>query len=374
MRQPAHPITEVIAYPLSQRLPEPTRTSWGTYDRVSILLVEVRTASGVVGWGEGLARFAPRAYSELVDTALAPRLAGREASDIAAHWQAMRRALSGRAGGVLVEAMAAVDIALWDILGKIAGQPLCRLLGGMGRAKVPVYAASVGWADDAAAQTQLARFLDAGFTRAKLKIGAPAAAACRRIALMRRLAGPDVELTVDANWAYGLDEAEMVARTLEEHGYAWFEEPLPPEDEDGYERLAARTAVPLAAGESNFTLAQAKRLVGNRTLAFLQPNITRSGGITEARRMADYAGAHDVKLAPHVGMSGIIAETAALHLAAAMPNTAVLECAASANRFKTELADLRPGAERAEGGHLAVPEGPGLGLTINRDALEALAA
>src|SRR4051812_44872200 len=106
-------ITDVIAYPLKQTLPKPTVTSWGTYTDVSMVLVEVRTDAGITGVGEALARFSPRAYADLIETSLKPRLVGRNPTDIQAHWLAMRRALSGRAGGMLFEAIAGVDIALW---------------------------------------------------------------------------------------------------------------------------------------------------------------------------------------------------------------------------------------------------------------------
>ncbi|TGV79862.1 mandelate racemase/muconate lactonizing enzyme family protein, partial [Mesorhizobium sp. M00.F.Ca.ET.158.01.1.1] len=111
-------IAEVIAHPLSQTLPRPTVTSWGVYEKVSLVLVEVRTTDGIVGVGETLARFSPKAYVELIESSLRPRLLGQDARNIGALWQSMRRALSGRAGGMLIEAIAGVDIALWDILGK----------------------------------------------------------------------------------------------------------------------------------------------------------------------------------------------------------------------------------------------------------------
>ncbi len=365
---PAHRITEVIAHPLTQRLPEPTRTSWGRYDAVSILLVEVRTDSGLTGVGETLARFAPLAYANLVETALRPRLVGQDAAAIGANWARMRRALSGRAGGMLIEAIAGVDIALWDIAGQAAGLPVWRLLQGEARAEVPVYAASIPWGDEASAVARVADYRARGFTRMKVKIGGPPRAAAARIAAVRAAAGPEMELTADANWAFTLDEAIQVGRALEAHGYAWFEEPLRPEDEHGYRLLRARCAVPLAAGESNYTLDQAAPLVTDRTLSYLQPNVTRSGGITEVLRMARLAAQHDVAYAPHVGMSGIICEAASLHLAAALPNAAVMECPLAGNRFKSDLADLAPGAARAAGGQLAVPQGPGLGLRVNWDA------
>nr|WP_210288001.1 mandelate racemase/muconate lactonizing enzyme family protein [Martelella radicis] len=347
-------------------MPTPTETSWGRYDAVSIMLVEVRTTTGLTGYGETLARFAPRAYAELVERALKPRLVGRDALNILANWALMRRALSGRAGGMLIEAIAGVDIALWDIAGKAAGLPIYRLLGGEGRASVPVYAASVSWdpLEERAAEQAIA-FARRGFSSIKVKIGRSPEAACKRIATVRQAVGDGVELTADSNWAYNLDEAVMVGKALERHGYAWFEEPLRPEDEDGYRQLRARCAVPLAAGESNYAVDQAMALTCDRTLSVLQPNVTRSGGITETLAMARLAAQHDVAYAPHVGMSGIICEAASLHVAAAAANTRIMECAASANLFKSEVADLRPGGERAEGGMLSVPQGPGLGIEIN---------
>ena len=163
-------ITEVIAHPLSQTLPKPTVTSWGKYTEVSICLVEIRTDSGITGVGEALARFSPKAYAELIETSLRPRLVGQNPTDITAHWHSMRRALSGRSGGMLFEAIAGVDIALWDILGKVAGLPIYRLLGGMGRSQVPVYAASVNWGDDEFMDRELDRYLEKGFPRIKVKV------------------------------------------------------------------------------------------------------------------------------------------------------------------------------------------------------------
>jgi L-alanine-DL-glutamate epimerase-like enolase superfamily enzyme len=166
-------ITDVIAHPLTQTLPQPTVTSWGRYTEVSIVLVEVRTDAGITGVGEALARFSPRAYADLIETSLKPRLVGGNPTDIMAHWQTMRRALSGRSGGMLFEAIAGVDIALWDILGKVAGLPVHRLLGGVGRTEVAVYAASVNWGSDEFMDRELDRYLEKGFPRIKVKVANP---------------------------------------------------------------------------------------------------------------------------------------------------------------------------------------------------------
>lgn len=366
-------ITDVIAHPLSQTLPTPTITSWGAYTEVSIVLVEVRTAEGITGVGEALARFSPKAYAELITTSLKPRLMGRDARDIAALWKDMRRALSGRSGGMLFEAISGVDIALWDILGKAAGLPIHKLLGGMGRTEVAVYAAAVNWKADEEMDRELDTLIERGFTQIKVKMARPVRDACRRIERMRKRAGEGIALCVDANWAYELDEAVEVGKALAENGYVWFEEPLRPEDEDGYERLRDKCAVPLAAGESNFTVDQAMRLVKNRTLSVLQPDVARAGGISETLRMARLAEAHDVAYAPHIGMSGIVCETASVHLSAACPNFRVMECEGDKSPFKTELADLAPGCIRAKNSFVSVPEGPGLGITIDWEAVRRLA-
>jgi L-alanine-DL-glutamate epimerase-like enolase superfamily enzyme len=367
-------ISEVIAHPLSQTLPRPTVTSWGEYTEVSICLVEVRTDAGITGVGEALARFSPKAYAELIETSLAPRLIGQNPTNITAHWHSMRRALSGRGGGMLIEAISGIDIALWDILGKVANMPIHRLLGGVGRTEVPCYAASVNWGSDEFMDGELDRYLEKGFPRIKVKIAKPVKDACRRIERLRRRAGDEVDLCVDANWAYTLAEAIEVGRALSANGFFWFEEPLRPEDEDGYEELHRRCDTPLAAGESNYTLDQSMRLVANRTLAYLQPDVARSGGITETRRMAEFAAAHDVQYAPHIGMSGIICETASVHLAAAMPNLAAMECETDASPFKTWITGQPPGADRQKKGMVPVPNGPGLGVEVDWDAVKRLRA
>lgn len=365
-------ITDVIAHPLTQKLPKSTVTSWGTYEHVSLVLVEIRTDAGINGIGETLARFAPKAYAELINNTLRPRLIGKPVHEISVHWNSMRRALSGRCGGMLIEAIAGVDIALWDILGKAANMPLWMLLGGEGRTSIPVYAASINWVEDAEADAELDAYLEAGFPRIKIKTGKQVKESCRRIERLRKRAGDAAELCIDSNWAYNLDGAVEVAKALEDNGYFWFEEPLNPEDEAGYEELRKRTSVPLAAGESNYTVDQAQRLVQNRTLSVLQPDIARSGGVTETRRMAEMAHACGVGYAPHIGMSGIVCETASIHVASAMPNLRMMECHSDLSPFKTELADIASASQRQKGGELSVPTGPGLGLDINWDVVERL--
>lgn len=160
-------IAKVHVHPLRATLPKVQRTSQGDYPAIEIVVVEVETEDGTVGFGEGLCRRSAAGYARFIEEALVPRLIGRDAADRRALWKAMRAALSGRPGGQIVEAIAAIDIALWDIAGKQAGQPIHRLLGGMGRKEVAAYASSINWLDDATVEVEVAAALKAGFARSR---------------------------------------------------------------------------------------------------------------------------------------------------------------------------------------------------------------
>jgi galactonate dehydratase len=345
------------------------------FPSIELVVVEIVTDDGAVGWGETLGRTGAVAYAAAIDTILKPLLVGEPALDIARHHARMQRALSGRSGGMLMEAIAGVDIALWDIAGKLAGLPLHRLLGGMGRARVEAYASSVNWSDDAEAAAEIEAALGLGFRAVKVKIGRPIERALARIAQARRIAGPDVRLCVDANWAYDLDEATEVAAALSDQGYWWFEEPIAPEDVEGYRMLRARSRIRLAAGESDFTAWQARDLVASRSVGVIQPDVARSGGVTETRRIADLAAAFHVAYAPHVGWSGAICVAASLQLAAAQPNFVAFECMVFDNPLRELLAAPLVGDRtQLSGGSLAVPDAPGLGVEVDRDALRRFRA
>ena len=363
-------ISDVIAHPLRATLPNAQRTSQGDWPSLDIVVVEVRTDAGIVGWGECLARTSSPAYAAAVETILKPVLVGRNPFETASLWRAMRGRLTGRAGGMLVESIAGVDIALWDIMGKVAGLPVHRLLGGAGRRQILAYASSINWGDDARAEAETRDCLARGFRAIKVKIGQTPRAAIARAELIRKIAGPEIRLSVDANWAFDLDEATQVGDALAALDYWWFEEPIVPEDIDGYRRLRERTKVRLAAGESDFVATQARDLIATRSVGVIQPDVARAGGITETRRIADLADAFHVAYAPHVGWSGAICAAASVQLAAAQPNFLVYECMIFANPLREDLLTRRVGSfQDLVDGHAAVPEGPGLGVEIDRDAL-----
>ncbi|HEX6977773.1 MAG TPA: mandelate racemase/muconate lactonizing enzyme family protein [Alphaproteobacteria bacterium] len=365
-------LARITAHPLRVVLPKAQRTSQGDYPAVEILVVEVETEDGLVGWGEGLARRGAKAYAGFVDDVLAPRLLGCDARDRRALWRTMRAALSGRPGGQLVEAIAAIDIALWDLAGKAAGQPIHRLLGGMGRREVAAYASSINWLDDATVEAEVASALSAGFREIKVKLGQPVDAAIARAALVRRLAGDRIALYADANWAYDVDDALRVGRALADLGYGFFEEPIVPQDRAGYARLAHHLPIRLAAGESDYVASEALDLLADRSIGLIQPDVTRVGGITETWRIAELAAIHHTAYAPHVGWSGAICVAASLQLAAAAETFRTFECMVYANPLRESL--VRPSVGEAHAltdGRLSVPDGPGLGVDIDRDVLAA---
>jgi len=363
-------IARIDVHPLRATLPKVQRTSQGDYPAIELVLVEVETEDGTVGFGEGLCRRGAAGYARFIEEALVPRLIGRDGADRRALWKAMRAALSGRPGGQVVEAIAAVDIALWDIAGKQAGQPIHRLLGGMGRKEVAAYASSINWLDDATVEAEVAAALKAGFREIKVKLGHPLRDAVARAKLVRRLAGDEIALYVDANWAYDVDDAMIVGRALADLGYGFFEEPIAPHDREGYRRLAQHLPIRLAAGESDFVAGEALTMLQDRSLGLIQPDVTRSGGITETWRIAELAATFNTAYAPHVGWSGAICVAASLQLAAAAESFRTFECMVYENPLRDAF--TRPlvgeGSQLVDG-KLAIPQGPGLGIEIDREAL-----
>lgn len=337
-------ITDVIAHPLTAPMdPDALATAFGKFNSTSLLVVEIHTDNGLVGWGEGLARYAPTAHADIVTRLLRPILIGEDPTEVERLWQRMFRVYTGQSGGVLLEAVAACDIALWDILGKAAGLPLHRLLGGTGRRSVPAYASSVSWAGDDVAGAQADAYVRAGFRMMKVKIGAPLDRALRRIRFVRERVGPDVALCTDANWAFDLDEAVVLARACLDLGYTWLEEPIVPEDIDGLRRLRAAVPIRLAAGESEHTAFGARTMIAERLVGVVQPDVARSGGITETRRIASLAHAFHVRYAPHMGQSGAICAAASLQLCSAMPNGWVFECMTYPNPLRDKLVTVPVG-------------------------------
>jgi L-alanine-DL-glutamate epimerase-like enolase superfamily enzyme len=178
-------------------------------------------------------------------------------------------------------------------------------------------------------------------------------------------------LAVDANWIYDADEAMAVGRALADAGYGWFEEPIHPDDHAGYRHLRRHLPIRLAAGESDFTAGDSAALVEDRTLGLIQPDVARSGGITETWRIAEHAALHHVAYAPHVGWSGGVCAAASVHLAAAAESFLTFECMVFDNPLRQGLTHPVVGdvGGLSATGMMAVPEAPGLGIALDPEAL-----
>ena len=367
-------IAEIEALPLAMPIAAGEhKTSWGEYSSIGIVLVRVRTTDGIVGYGEALSRKNPRSSALLIRELYAPLLLGQDPFLVEKHWQAMFRQMSGRAGGVAAEAIAGLDIALWDIMGKALGQPVHRLLGGMGRERLACYGSAISWGAPETAERQIAECEKHGVRMIKLKLGNPLDEAIRWARATRERVGPGMALCADANSAYDLADAARLAAVLEELDFVWLEEPLQPEDIAGLSRLAAKTPLRLASGESEHVGLVARDLVASGAIGVFQPDCARAAGITETRRMVALAHAYGVAYAPHVGGGGAVSAAANLQLAVAAPNFLTYECMIFPSALRCDLA-INPVAE-ASGlvdGEIVVPDGPGLGVEINLDAVERL--
>ncbi|MBI3997858.1 MAG: mandelate racemase/muconate lactonizing enzyme family protein [Armatimonadetes bacterium] len=362
-------IASIATHTIAASIDKPLLFGIGAFSTFTATLVEVRTDDDHVGIGEAIARRAPEVVTTVVDKLLAPVLVGRDARDVEGLWDEMFGLLRrwGHSRGFVFEAISGIDIALHDLLARAAGLPLFKFLGGHGRAAVKCYASSVYFAGFDEMAAEAAAQVAKGHTAVKVKIGRSDAlgglrADVESVRAVRQAVGPHVDIMLDANGAYDAATTIRAARQLEPLDITWLEEPVPPDDVSGYELIRRNTAIPLAAGESEFGVFGFRDLIERRAIDVLQPEIARVGGFTGARRVAALAHAYNLAYAPHTGFSGGVAHLASLHLAAAAPNFMTYEYFYAPNALRDIFVQPFPEPDR---GMLAVPEGPGLGFDLN---------
>jgi L-alanine-DL-glutamate epimerase-like enolase superfamily enzyme len=370
-------IESVRSIPLLVTLDEPQRTGVATYTKLATNLVEIRSDSGVVGYGECLARYSPRIWAAIVDDLLAPLVTGADPFDTERLWTSMFRDLrsfSGHSRGMLVEGIAGIDIALWDLKARALDLPLHRLLGGDTRTHLAAYASSVMQRDREAMVADAVSLVAQGFRAIKVKIGIGVIEDAAGVTAIRRAVGDSIDLMLDANGAYRAPDAIELARRVEDLRIAWLEEPVVADDLEGYERIRAATTIPLAAGEAEFTRYGARDLLARGVIDILQPDVARAGGISETLKMIALAAAHHVAYAPHVGFSAAVCVAATLHLAAAAPNFQTYECIYTTNPLRERLAKAPVGGPgQLVDGTIPVPAGPGLGVDLDPDVIRRFA-
>lgn len=319
-------------------------------------LVRITDSDGAVGVGYSytIGQGGPAVMSLLAET-LAPQLIGQEAENIDRLWRRLMFSTHATTVGAITSlALAAIDTALWDLRSKRAKLPLYRLLGGA-KDSVPMYTTEGGWLhiDTQALVDDAVAAREKGFAGSKIKIGRPHLSEDRaRLAAVRAAVGEGSEIMVDANQAFSRAEATRRARVLEEFNIAWFEEPLPGDDVMEHVRLAASTSVPIAVGESLYSLSQFKDYLTLGGAAIVQVDVARIGGITPWLKVAHLAEAHNVPVCPHFLME--------LHvsLVCAIPNAPWLE-------YIPQLDDITSTGMRMENGRAYPSEEPGLGIDWN---------
>ncbi|MFC0504872.1 mandelate racemase/muconate lactonizing enzyme family protein [Micromonospora costi] len=347
---------------------EPWRSLYSS--RYETLLVEVVAEDGTTGWGEALAPVAPEVPAAIVDLLIAPVLVGMDATAPRPAWHRLRDLMRerGHLVGHQADALAAVDIALWDLAGRLAGLGVAQLLGGAFRTRLPTYVSGLPRPTDPERAALARDWVDRGATAVKLHLGHGVAADLATVDAVRNSA-PDLRVAVDGHWAYGVDEAVALAQGLAERG-AWFlEAPLAPEDIAGHAELAARAALPVAVGETLRNRYEFAQWLDARALRIAQPDVARTG-ITEAMAIAELCAARHVPVAPHHSVGMGVSLAAGLHVAAVVADLAAFEYQPSStevgSRILTGPVPVHPAA-------FDLPAGPGLGVNVDAEAVRALA-
>jgi D-galactarolactone cycloisomerase len=331
-------------------------------------LVRIETDDGLIGWGESLAPVGPQIPAAVIQHLLAPVLIGEDPTRVRPLWHRLSGLMRerGHLTGHQADALAGIDIALWDLWGKIASQPIAALLGGAFRTTIPYYISGLPRPDDDSRVELMRTWIDDGVRNVKLHLGNGVQtdlATYDRIATL----DPDLKIALDGHWHYSTSEALRLGRELDERG-AWFlEAPLAPEDIEGTRELALQLATPVAIGEALRNRYEFGQWLRSRAMDIAQPDVARTG-ITEATAISELASSNHVPIALHHSTGLGIATAAGLHVTAAIPDTVAFEF--QPDTYKVANRILASPLQRSALG-LTVPSGPGLGVDVDEDAVRA---
>ena len=367
-------IVELKAYPISFKVPEGANVALGIGRTVKrdAVIVKIVTEDGIVGWGEAHAARAPGAVAQLANTTLRQLVVRQDAGDIVGIWNRMYRmqlASHGMGAGAAI-AMSGIDMALWDIKGKAAGWPLYRLLGGSAK-PMAAYAGgiSLGFQEPAKLVEEAQSYVALGYKALKLRIGDTVARDLERVRAVRKALGEGIDILTDANTNYTLADARNAYPGLDECRVGWLEEPFPSPDDRSYEIAVGYGRTPLAAGENHYTRFDFNRLIERKAINIFQPDLSKTGGITEGLRIAHMASAWKISIHPHTSVTGLNM-AASLHFLAAIDNPGYFEADLSkGNVFRDQLCS--PAYSVSADGTVTPPEAPGLGIEVDEAVLAA---
>lgn len=375
-------ITDIRIHVLKHALSTPFAFSQGWVRQRSATLVEVLTDEGLAGWGEAFAQGLepPEIAATVIDAALKPLVIGWDPRDTETLWHRMYHMTRdyGRKGSVIA-AISAIDMACWDLAGKAYGVPVYQLMGGAFRQRVRPYATGFyrvkGQGEAGRLAEEALQHHQAGFAAMKVKLGYGVVddIECMQ-AIGRAIQGKPITLMVDTNHAYGRADALRLGRALKDYNLRWYEEPVAPEDIEGYVEMRRQLETPIAGGENEHTLYGFRELLTAGAVDIAQPDVGSCGGITAARHIAAIAQAHGVQVNPHVWGSAI-AQAASLQVIAALPvahhslyaEEPILEYDRSSHPFRQHL--VSEPIEQLDG-WVTIPSRPGLGVEVDRSTLD----
>ncbi len=369
-------ISNIETYVLKDSLEKNFFFSQWEYSERCICIVKISCTDGTYGWGEG---YGPADILESGIDFLKPQVIGGNPMHNEVIWNNMyRKTLDFARRGVLVASMSAIDIAIWDIKGKLLNQPVGTIMGGVHRDHVVPYATGMYFTEkdnpSKDFESEAKNYLDKGFKAIKMKVGLGIDRDVANVKHLRSLLGDNIKLMIDSNHAYTYMEALELSKKLEPYLISWFEEPVSPEFYEQYAELRQKTTIPIAGGECEYLRFGFHQLLKNKSVDIIQPDICACGGLTEAKRIASLASTYGVDVVPHTWGSSIGLHVA-LHFISNLESVPgrmfspdfLMEFDQTENALREQL--TFPKLEM-ENGKIKVPTAPGLGLEVNQEALE----
>jgi L-alanine-DL-glutamate epimerase-like enolase superfamily enzyme len=335
------------------------------------VLVEITSSDGVVGIGEGYGLPSPDPTAILVRDVFAPSLIGLDPFEIEYIWGRLMSLPAGMgfSRGFVMQAISAIDIALWDLKAKALALPLATLLGGRTKTAIDCYASPVPHLPTVEdSQAAALEFVRQGFRSVKLKTGRGVSTDVAHIEAVRDALPADIGMMIDCNCAYTVREAISLVRAIRNLDLVWVEEPLAPDDYVGLAEVRRHASTAIATGENEFTVRGIREAAVSRAADVIMPNVTRVGGVTGLRKIAEFADAHGLEIAPH-GVGSTVGLAATLHTMVSLPNSLTYEY----NRFPNPLRDRLASFSGLDEGRLHVPPGNGLGIELDEEVVREYA-
>lgn len=372
-------IKNVEAFVVSQKFEKGDRFAFSQawYNSRTIMLLKITTDNGIEGWGEA---FGPAFINKtIIDDYMAGMIIDRDPLDTEVIWEKLYNKFRDHCRkGNVIEAISAVDIALWDIKGKALKLPIYKLLGGTPRERIKPYATGLYRKELPTVIDDLVKeaedYIEQGFKAIKIKIGFGVDDDIKTVREIRRAIGDNIQLMVDANHAYNASDAIRISRNIEEYNIAWFEEPVPPEDIEGYMEVKSKTNIPVSGGEAEFCRYGFNNLLRKRAVDIVQPDCCVTGGISEFKKIAVLASIYNIQCYPHVWGSAI-ALAAGINCAFFLQDfpyklvseDMMLEYDRTTNIFREKLSI---NSVAIKDGYILPPDKPGLGIEIDEDLIK----